>query len=122
MPISRFGATLLARGNYESYMQLLKDHYHREHLETVMCRDTVSVDWLGYLYDCDFNQQLALPLAVELQDLNVSENAVAGRTSGGKNIWTVDSFDFLKDDITMDHHCFGCTAGAGSSCQGAVVE
>lgn len=111
MPISRFGATLLAQNNYESYMQLLKDHYHREHLETVMCRDTVSVDWQGYLYDCDFNQMLEMPMSAPSEQIasdrrphlrGLLQNELSGRP------------------IAIGDHCYGCTAGNGSSCGGAL--
>lgn len=105
MPIQRFGSTLVSRGEFASYMQLLKDAYQPGNLEGVMCRSLVSVDWRGYLYDCDFNQQLDLPLPgngprQHLRDL-LREDLV------GKGIHTAD-------------HCYGCTAGQGSSCGGAL--
>ena len=106
MPISRFGAVLLSQGTYPEYMQLLRDAYSADNLDTVMCRNLVSVDWQGYLYDCDFNQMLELPLAdngarKHLRDL------LAGFTLDGR-------------PITTGEHCFGCTAGQGSSCGGAL--
>ena len=62
MPISRFGAVLLAQNRYVEYMQLLRDNFSAANLDTLMCRDLLSIDWQGYLYDCDFNQMLDLPL------------------------------------------------------------
>ena len=105
MPISRFGAVLLAQNQYLPYMQLLRDNYAEANLETVMCRSLVSVDWQGYLYDCDFNQMLSLPLLASdrrhLRDLLVSPE-VEGLP------------------IATGEHCYGCTAGQGSSCGGAL--
>jgi radical SAM/Cys-rich protein len=103
MPIKRFGSTLISKGQFQDYMKLLKDNFHQDNLEQVMCHSLVSVDWLGYLYDCDFNQQLGLPI------------------SGGKR---KHLRDLLVDDIDgkpicVADHCFGCTAGQGSSCGGA---
>jgi radical SAM/Cys-rich protein len=111
MPISRFGATLLAQGNYERYMQLLKNHYRREHLQTVMCRDTVSVDWLGYLYDCDFNQMLEMPMYTP------SEHIASDRRSHLRELL---QNDLSGRPIAIGDHCYGCTAGSGSSCGGAL--
>lgn len=105
MPIQRFGSTLISRGEFAGYLQLLKDAYQPGNLEGVMCRSLVSVDWRGYLYDCDFNQQLDLPLPgaggrAHLRDL--LEADLAGRP------------------IRTAEHCYGCTAGQGSSCGGAL--
>lgn len=103
MPIKRFGSTLISKGQFQDYMKLLKDNFHQDNLEQVMCHSLVSVDWQGYLYDCDFNQQLGLPLSggqrKHLRDLLADE-------LNGKPICVAD-------------HCFGCTAGQGSSCGGA---
>lgn len=109
MPISRFGAVLLAQNNYDAYLDLLKNNYSEANLETVMCRDTVSVDWQGNLYDCDFNQMLQLPIP--------SAAGVAKRRHIS---------DLLNDDgsgasIRVAEHCYGCTAGQGSSCGGALA-
>jgi radical SAM/Cys-rich protein len=105
MPIQRFGSTLVSKGSFDSYMDLLKGSYQPQNLAGVMCRSTVSVDWQGWLSDCDFNQQLGLPLG----------------TSGLKRHLR----DLLKaslDDqpIRVAGHCYGCTAGQGSSCGGAL--
>ena len=105
MPISRFGAVLLSQNQYLPYMQLLRDNYADANLETVMCRSLVSVDWQGYLYDCDFNQMLSLPLLASdrrhLRDL-------------------LDAPDMEGLAIATGEHCYGCTAGQGSSCGGAL--
>lgn len=106
MPISRFGAVLLAQGQYDDYMALLRDNYSEANKETLMCRELVSVDWRGYVYDCDFNQMLDLPMhSAEKQTVHLSdllENELAGCA------------------IRTGEHCFGCTAGQGSSCGGAL--
>ena len=107
MPIKRFGAILLAKGRFDEYMTLLKNSYRRENLEGVMCRDLVSVDYRGYLYDCDFNQMLGLPLGGyddELPHLNDLLEA-----------------EDIPRRIGIADHCYGCTAGQGSSCGGALT-
>jgi radical SAM/Cys-rich protein len=104
MPISRFLDYLVASENYEEYMYALVEAYNPEALHNVMCINTLSVRWDGYLYDCDFNQMLDLKVANPVQHL--------------------DDFDetLLQDrTICISQHCYGCTAGAGSSCQGSVV-
>jgi radical SAM/Cys-rich protein len=106
MPIQRFGSTLVSKGQFAAYMNLLKDNHRPENLDRVMCRDLVSVDWQGYLYDCDFNQMLGLALHLDgrprphLRDL--LEQDLAGRP------------------VRVADHCYGCTAGQGSSCGGAL--
>jgi radical SAM/Cys-rich protein len=106
MPINRFGSTLVSKGQFADYMTLLHDSHRPENLERVMCRELVSVDWQGYLYDCDFNQMLGLGLQLpgrprpHLRDL--LEADLAGRP------------------IAVADHCYGCTAGQGSSCGGAL--
>lgn len=110
MPISRFGAVLLAQKQYDGYMQLLKNNYDDENLDTVMCRDLVSVDWQGYIYDCDFNQMLELPL-IDAASIN---NGLK------KHLRDLLSNDFLNQPIRVADHCYGCTAGQGSSCGGAL--
>lgn len=102
MPIQRFGSMLISKGEFRSYVQLLKDAYRPENLDTVMCRSLVSVDYQGDLYDCDFNQMLALPAARRhLRELLAADNA--------------------GDAIRVAQHCYGCTAGQGSSCGGALA-
>ncbi len=106
MPIKRFGAILLSKGEFGDYMTLLKNAYRRDNLKAVMCRSLLSVDYRGYLYDCDFNQMLGLPL------------------EGKREATHLD--DLLKRDelprrIGVADHCYGCTAGQGSSCGGALA-
>lgn len=108
MPIQRFGSALIRKGRLNDYMQLLKDNHRPENLDNIMCRNTLSVDWQGYVYDCDFNQMLRLPLGanpdgkIHLVDLN--HRALAG------------------SPITVRQHCYGCTAGQGSGCAGALNQ
>ena len=106
MPIQRFGSTLVSKRQFDDYMRLLGQAHRDENLAGVMCRSLVSVDYLGFLHDCDFNQMLALPLGgggrPHLRDLLVED--VEGR------------------EIRVAGHCFGCTAGQGSSCGGALKE
>jgi radical SAM/Cys-rich protein len=107
MPIQRFGAVLLAQGQYDDYMDLLRDNFSEENLATVMCKNLLSVDWQGYLYDCDFNQMLDMPLlGHNRQHRHVSE------------LLKVDSL--ISASIITGDHCYGCTAGQGSSCGGAL--
>ena len=106
MPISRFGGMLLAKGLYEEYMSKLKNSFRQENLATVMCRSLLSVDYEGYAYDCDFNQMLGLDLV---------EN---GRTR--IHVSELTNLDLQGNEIRVGQHCFGCTAGQGSSCSGAL--
>ncbi|MEX0960453.1 MAG: arsenosugar biosynthesis radical SAM (seleno)protein ArsS [Burkholderiales bacterium] len=106
MPIQRFGSMLISKGQFNAYMNLLREAHQDGNLETVMCRSMLSVDWQGYLYDCDFNQMLGLPLAVEGRR-RVSLADMIGRDLNG-------------NPIVVRDHCFGCTAGQGSSCGGAL--
>jgi len=107
MPIQRFGSTLVSKGEFNGYMNLLHQAHRPENLEGVMCRSTISVDWQGYLYDCDFNQMLGLPLRV------------AGRSRS--HLTDVLGKDLEGNPIVVRDHCFGCTAGQGSSCGGAIA-
>jgi radical SAM/Cys-rich protein len=107
MPIQRFGSSLISKGQFNDYMALLRRSHRDENLETVMCRTLLSVDWQGYVYDCDFNQMLDLPLRVEgKKRLQLSE--LIGR-------------DLSGNPIAVRDHCYGCTAGQGSSCGGALA-
>ena len=106
MPISRFGAVLLAQGEFTNYMQLLRENYQSENLDTLMCRQMVSVDWQGYLYDCDFNQMLEIPMLA--RDRRHLADLLARPGLSGEAIATGE-------------HCYGCTAGQGSSCGGALA-
>ena len=105
LPISRFLEYLVASENYEDYMEKLITSFNPSAVEGVMCRNTISIDWQGNIYDCDFNQML---------DMKVS-NAV------GQHISEFDLEKFEQRNICVNQHCFGCTAGAGSSCQGTVA-
>jgi radical SAM/Cys-rich protein len=107
MPIQRFGSTLVSKGQFNDYMALLRSAHRDENLEGVMCRSLVSVDWRGYLYDCDFNQMLGLPLAV------------AGRPR--PHVGDMLGRDLGGNPIVVRDHCYGCTAGQGSSCGGAIA-
>jgi radical SAM/Cys-rich protein len=105
MPIARFANQLSAAGNHAAYMSLLVNHFNPATVDALMCRDLVSVGWDGRLYDCDFNQMLEIPLG-------------AGAAS---TIWDIDEVGELAGArIATGSHCFGCTAGAGSSCSGAI--
>jgi len=106
MPIARFGSVLLSKGQFDAYMTLLERSFRQENLEALMCRSLISVDWQGYVYDCDFNQMLGLPL----------------RLAGKPRIKLADLIGRGLDGnpITVRDHCFGCTAGQGSSCGGAL--
>ncbi len=106
MPIKRFGSTLVSKGLFEEYMQLLKSSYSKQNLAGVMCRTTLSVDWQGYVYDCDFNQMLNLNAGVSVEKIHLKD--LMNSDLSGQNIAIMD-------------HCYGCTAGQGSSCGGALV-
>jgi len=107
MPIQRFGSTLVSKGQFGEYMKLLRSAHSDANLESVMCRSLVSIDWQGYLYDCDFNQMLGLPLAV------------AGRAR--PHLRDALALDLEGNPIVVRDHCYGCTAGQGSSCGGALA-
>ena len=106
MPIQRFGSTLISKGLFQDYLALLKDNHLPSNLDSVMCRTVVSVDWQGGLYDCDFNEQLGLTLG--------------GRTR--PHLRDLLQLDVEGASISVADHCFGCTAGQGSSCGGALKE
>lgn len=112
MPISRFGAVLLAKGELDGYLRLLRDNYAAQNLDGLMCKSTVSVDWQGMLYDCDFNQMLDLPAQHTPLELIVG--------CRGLHISDLLQFDLSTGDIVRGEHCYGCTAGQGSSCGGAL--
>jgi radical SAM/Cys-rich protein len=110
MPIARFGSTLISKGEFSAYMRLLRDSFRSENLEGVMCRSLISVDWQGYLYDCDFNQMLGLPLRIQ------------GRENTRLHLSDLIGQDLQGAGIVVRSHCFGCTAGQGSSCGGALAS
>ena len=119
MPIQRFGSTLISKGKFNSYLQLLKDNHREQNLSNVMCRTLISVDWQGRLYDCDFNQLLDLPATL---------SSLAGQQAVpryGAPLQRPHLRDLLQHDprgsaIRVAAHCYGCTAGKGSSCGGAL--
>jgi radical SAM/Cys-rich protein len=112
MPIARFGSMLVSQGRLGAYMQLLHASHDPANLERVMCRSLVSVDWRGYLYDCDFNQMLGLPLS-----------APATGAGPDRRMRLEDwlALDLCDNPIAVADHCYGCTAGQGSSCGGALT-
>jgi radical SAM/Cys-rich protein len=110
MPIQRFGSMLISKGQFADYMKLLKDNYRAENLDGVMCRSTVSVDYQGYLYDCDFNQMLNMPLPMKRKE-----------AAQAPHLRDLLSTDIDGNPIAIADHCYGCTAGQGSSCGGALA-
>ena len=107
MPIQRFGSMLISKGQFNGYIRLLKDNHRDANLAQVMCRSLISVDWLGRLYDCDFNQQLDLPV-------------MGGVGDGARHLCDLLHADADGAPIRVAEHCYGCTAGNGSSCGGAL--
>ena len=108
MPIQRFGSMLVSKRRFDDYMQLLRDSYAAANLDKVMCRELVSIDWRGFVYDCDFNQMLGIPLPH------------TGRTA--LHVRDLDPAQLSGTPIAVADHCYGCTAGQGSSCGGALSE
>jgi len=106
MPINRFGSMLVSKGQFNEYVALLRASHNTANLKSVMCRNLISVDWQGYVYDCDFNQMLKLPL----------QYATRPRT----HIKDLIDVDVEGLPISVKDHCYGCTAGQGSSCGGAL--
>ena len=105
MPIKRFADMLLRRGEYEAYLSLLVNHFNSASVPHLMCRSLVSVGYDGQLYDCDFNQMLELPLG-----------------GSRRSVWDIESLEKLDgESIAVGSHCYGCTAGSGSSCGGTLV-
>ena len=105
LPINRFEHFLKRTGQLESYEQLLVENFNPSTVAPLMCRHLISVDWKGYVYDCDFNQMLGMPLAL----------------TGPKQLWEINGKDLENGPVAVAKHCFGCTAGAGSSCGGALT-
>jgi radical SAM/Cys-rich protein len=103
MPINRYAEFLLRNRELDTYMQMLIKSYNPCAISNVMCREMISVGWDGTIYDCDFNQARNIPIK-----------------GAEHSIWTVGSFASVNDEIAFDNHCFGCTAGAGSSCGGSL--
>lgn len=105
LPVRRFGSALLSRGEFHDYMQLLQQNHRECNLGAVMCRTLVSIDWQGYVYDCDFNQMLGLPMGYSGAKVHISD---------------LDEQSLQGGPIAVAGHCYGCTAGSGSSCGGAL--
>ncbi|WP_020406921.1 arsenosugar biosynthesis radical SAM (seleno)protein ArsS [Hahella ganghwensis] len=106
MPISRFGSFLMSKGQFNEYMGVLKDSYSEHNLDALMCKSLISIDWEGYVYDCDFNQMLHIPLiASDKPKVRLHE---------------LFDLDLNGKPIAVADHCYGCTAGQGSSCGGAL--
>lgn len=105
MPIQRFGSMLVSQGRFDSYLELLRASFRAENLEQLMCLNTISIDWQGYVYDCDFNQMLGLPLGGSDNRTHIGD-LLPQALNGAK--------------IATAAHCYGCTAGQGSSCGGAL--
>jgi len=106
LPVSRFASWLRHNGKYESYLELLVGAFNPSNVDGLMCRDTVNVSWLGEVFDCDFNQMMKLPMP--------------GGANGVRFLWDLDPQSLEGQPIRTAEHCFGCTAGAGSSCGGAI--
>ena len=106
MPIQRFGSMLVSQGRFDAYLDLLRNSFRSQNLDQLMCMNTLSIDWQGYVYDCDFNQMLDMPLGA---------NTKTRLHIGDLNL------DMLRGQaIATAAHCYGCTAGQGSSCGGAL--
>jgi radical SAM/Cys-rich protein len=112
MPIQRFGSTLISKGEFESYLDTLRHAHLDANLDGVMCRNLISVDWRGLVYDCDFNQMLDLPMTR------------GAKNQGGERVHLSElvAEDIEHNPIRVAGHCYGCTAGQGSSCGGALKE
>lgn len=104
MPIQRFGSTLISRGEFHDYMALLRGAFRAENLDSVMCRSLLSVDWQGFVYDCDFNQMLGIDLGGRRRHISDLDTQLDG------------------ERIAVRDHCYGCTAGQGAGCGGALSE
>lgn len=105
MPIQRFGSMLVSQGRFDAYLQLLRSSFREDNLKQLMCLNTLSIDWQGYVYDCDFNQMLAIPLGAAASRIPIGDLLL--QSLNGASIATAA-------------HCYGCTAGQGSSCGGAL--
>jgi radical SAM/Cys-rich protein len=104
MPIKRFAHFLWREGLMDHYLKLLADNFNSQAAKDVMCTRLISIGWDGQIFDCDFNQMLDIPVGWKLQ-----------------NIWDIDRFSQLDQKIALENHCYGCTAGSGSSCGGALT-
>lgn len=105
MPINRFAHTLIQNNEYDAYCNILYNSFNPQAAENVMCRNQLSIAWNGEIFDCDFNQALNIPIR-----------------SGRETIWSIDNFNDVCPQISFSNHCYGCTAGGGSSCLGSLAE
>jgi radical SAM/Cys-rich protein len=132
LPIGRFAAYLRHNNELDKYMQLLIDAFNPATIEGLMCRNTISVGWRGEVYDCDFNQQLGMQWVGNDSALRDPDAAARRPYYGGSDhnesdnskplfLWDIDPDSLEHREIMTGEHCFGCTAGAGSSCGGAIV-
>mgnify|MGYP001390285081 CR=1 FL=1 len=103
MPIARFGSTLISKNEFNSYMKLLKNSFCEQTVQNVMCKSLISIDYKGFIYDCDFNQMLKIKTQNGSQNVKDLPNIIAGQR------------------ISTGDHCYGCTAGSGSSCGGSLL-
>ena len=110
MPIQRFGSTLISKGTFDDYMQTLRGAHKDENVDGVMCRDQLSIDYQGYVYDCDFNQMLGLATRAGGRPRTHLKDVIASAPNALHN-----------SPIVVRDHCYGCTAGQGSSCGGALA-
>lgn len=110
MPISRFGSVLMAHDQFDEYMSLLRNNYSASNVSTLMCKSLISVDWQGYVYDCDFNQMLQMPMLA------------SDRSTPVTHLSALLEADISGNAIAIGEHCYGCTAGQGSSCGGALGD
>ncbi len=106
VPVKRFGSTLISKNEFKPYMELLQSAHQMDNLDVVMCRYQLSIDWQGYIYDCDFNQMLELPLQKNGKKLHIADARIE---------------ELENRDIIVAGHCYACTAGKGSSCGGALT-
>ena len=126
LPVKRFADDLRKEDKLAEYMKLLVENFNPATIEGLMCRDTISISWNGSLYDCDFNQQLGLNMSPPVEGGAAAAAAAAAAAGDAEeefapSIWNIESFNsFLTNQIKLGPHCYGCTAGAGSSCGGAL--
>ncbi len=114
MPIARFASYLKRNNQLQDYMQTLREAYNPATVEGLMCRNTINVSWLGEVYDCDFNQMMKLPTLINEGSEDFDKNEPL-------YLWDVDPETFAEVPIRTGNHCFGCTAGSGSSCGGSLT-
>jgi radical SAM/Cys-rich protein len=126
MPIQRFGSMLISKGEFEGYLDLLRLAHLDQNLDGVMCRNLMSVDWRGFVYDCDFNQMLDLPMAHpsgwRARSAGDQRDKQEPGARGRVHLSELLAEDIEGNPVRVAGHCYGCTAGQGSSCGGALKE